>query len=201
MPRHTIGTPCASALSGRAWRALEAALQAEKEDPQSLIVLVNAAGFLIGAGRTGEAEERLVKAARIDPTNPVVWGHQAYFAAVKKDYGLAVELERKVAASRPEDVGAKADLAYMLSLKGEMEEVRGILEEIKALADSVWEKPALLAYVYYALGDMDKTFENANHAVRRKCLSFSSIRYDPFFQKMRDDPRWGSLLAAAGLPA
>jgi hypothetical protein len=37
-------------------------------------------------------------------------------------------------------------------------------------------------------------------AVHNKSLSFKGIRTDPSLQKMLDDPRFGELLAAAGLP-
>ncbi len=186
---------------GKLREALDEALQAERQDPRSLIVLLNAVGFLLADGRAKEAEERLARAIEIDPDNPVVWGHQAYFAAYRRDLDTAVELERKVVASRPGDAGVKADLAFFLALKGEMDEARSILEEIKALPESVWDKPAILAYVYYGLGDLDRAFDQARLAVHRKCMGFSGIRGDPLMKKLRDDPRWGELLAAAGLPS
>jgi adenylate cyclase len=190
---------CLSAL-GKAQEALEEALQAEKEDPRSLVVLLNAAGFLVGAGRIEEAEKRLAKAVEIDRDNPVVWGHQAYFAALRKDFDRAIEWEKKVAEAQPDDPGGKAELGFMYGLAGRQAEARRILEELKALPDTVWEKPGLIAYVSCALGDFDQAFAQAKLAVHRKAFSFSGIRQDPFMERIREDPRWGELLAAAGLP-
>jgi len=190
---------CLAAL-GKVQESVEEGLEAERQDPKSLVVLLNAVGLLLTSGREREAEERLAKAVEIDPDNPLVWGTEAHLAGVNKNYDRAVGLQRRVVSAHPDDMGAKSDLAFWLALEGDTEEARGILEEVKALPDEMWERPALLAYLYYGLGDLDGAFDHARQAVHRKCLSFSELRTDPFMKKLRDDPRWGELLAEAGLP-
>jgi adenylate cyclase len=190
---------CLASL-GKLQESVEEALQAERQDPRSLVVILNAAGFLLGVGRRDEAEEHIAKAMEIDPNNPLVWGHEAYLSALRKDFDKAIESERQVVEAQPGDPGVKANLAFIYSLAGHEAEARAILEELKALPDGAWEKPGLLAYVYYGLGDLDQAFEQARLAVHNKSLSFKGIRTDPSLQKMLDDPRFGELLAAAGLP-
>ena len=51
-----------------------------------------------------------------------------------------------------------------------------------------------VAYVYHALGDMDRYFENINKALEEHVLPFVSVVYSPLLAKARQDPRYGELM-------
>jgi adenylate cyclase len=51
-----------------------------------------------------------------------------------------------------------------------------------------------VAYVYYALGDMDRYFENLNRAMDEHTLISSIMLHSPLLAKAREDSRYGELL-------
>jgi adenylate cyclase len=189
---------CLTSL-GRVSEAAEEALQAEREDPLSLVAILNAAALLGLTGRKAEAEERLSKAAEIDPDNPLVWSQRAYYLALGGDYGRSIELMKNVIQASPLEPSHKAALAFIYAKSGDLTKAREILEEVNALPDDLWGKAALLSMIYFALNELDEAFRWAKVAVEQKSISIGTLRTEPLMQPCRDDPRFAELLKAAGL--
>lgn len=51
-----------------------------------------------------------------------------------------------------------------------------------------------LAYVYHALGDMDRYFENLNRALEEHVLTPHFVMYSPLLARSREDPRYEALV-------
>jgi len=52
-----------------------------------------------------------------------------------------------------------------------------------------------VAYVYMALGDTDKYFENLSKALEEHALAVLAVMYSPLLAKAREDPRYVELVA------
>ncbi len=61
-----------------------------------------------------------------------------------------------------------------------------------------------VAFVYHALGDMDRYFENMNRAVEEHTLPATDVMYSPLLARSRTDPRYQELLrrlrSLSGMP-
>lgn len=51
-----------------------------------------------------------------------------------------------------------------------------------------------MAYVYHALGDMDRYFENLNRALETGVITPTVVMYSPLLAEAREDPRYGELI-------
>jgi hypothetical protein len=59
----------------------------------------------------------------------------------------------------------------------------------------------LLAQVYSSLGDTDQVFQSLEKGYQdRSGLMFQAMKWDPFLDPFRSDPRFKDLLRRMGLP-
>ncbi len=111
------------------------------------------------------------------------------------------DLEEAVAAmSRANEINGNAGysrvgLAYLYALSDRREEALGILAELKGGLVPYRE----IAYVYGALGDLDRAFEYLDRAFAEEPASLSYIMTDPTVDPIRDDPRYEALLEKLGV--
>ena len=54
-----------------------------------------------------------------------------------------------------------------------------------------------IAFVYYALGDLDSYFAYVDRATDQHTLRYAYVMYSPLFAEARKDPRYQSFLAKA----
>jgi adenylate cyclase len=73
----------------------------------------------------------------------------------------------------------------------------GALEAIKRIEEKWIGATTLndLAFVYYALGDLDSYFTYISRAADQHTIQFTNVMYNPLFASAREDPRYQELLA------
>ncbi len=151
----------------------------------------------VGPRRYDEAIQALRKALQLDPNF-----HEAIYslglAYVQK--GMLVEaiaqLRRAIDLSGrdPRDL---AGLGHAYALSGRRDEAWKILKEVKESSsrrDVLW-----VAEVYAALDEKDQAFEWLDKAYRDRDFTFEFLKYEPYWENLRSDPRFRDLLHRIGL--
>lgn len=82
---------------------------------------------------------------------------------------------------------------------GHADEVRAILSELLARADREYVPPAALAWIYVVLGEDDAAIHWMMRAFEERSNAIAYVDSDHAWEGLRDDPRFQSLRAAAGL--
>ena len=93
---------------------------------------------------------------------------------------------------------SRASLGYALARKGEHKRAREILRQLMD-ADRPDVDPAGVLYIQIALGDKNEAFASLERAIQRHSMILPSLKVNPVFDPLRDDPRFQSTLKRLGL--
>jgi tetratricopeptide (TPR) repeat protein len=92
-------------------------------------------------------------------------------------------------------------LGFGLGVVGKRRQARAILSQLTRLSRQSYVSAWLFAMVYLGLGDKDATFAWLDRAYEERCIELIGLHVGPLFAPLRDDPRFGRLLARVGLPS
>jgi serine/threonine-protein kinase len=93
----------------------------------------------------------------------------------------------------------QAALGRTFALSGKRDEAQRILDELHKRAGQRYESPFDLASLYLALGDRESGFKWLANAFRDRCFEVLSIKVDPRFDSLREDPSFAQLVKPLGL--
>jgi len=152
----------------------------------------------VGLRRYDEAIEALRKSLQLDPNF-----HEAIYslalAFVQKGMlGEAIAQLRRAIDLSGRDPRDLAGLGQAYALSGRRDEAWKILKEVKE--SSSRRNVLWVAEVYAALGDKDHAFEYLEKAYRDRDFTFEFLKYEPYWESLRSDPRFKDLLRRIGLP-
>ena len=86
------------------------------------------------------------------------------------------------------------------ALSGRKTEARKILEELKQQAKHTYISPGTMADLYALLGDQDQAFALLEKAYQERDNMVVLLKVDPYFDPLRSDPRFASLLRRVDFP-
>ncbi len=86
-----------------------------------------------------------------------------------------------------------------LGLAGKIAEARAVLGRLHAIAGQSYVPPTSFAWTYLGLGQIDEAFIWMDRAVDAPDRMMSPIKSYPFFDPLRNDPRFKSLLQKMNL--
>ena len=89
--------------------------------------------------------------------------------------------------------------AHTYALAGREEEARRTLDELKGLAELRYVAPSYFARVHLGLGEDEAALEWLEAAYENRSLPVATIKSDPDMDRLREDQRFTTLLAKAGL--
>jgi tetratricopeptide (TPR) repeat protein len=92
-------------------------------------------------------------------------------------------------------------LGLFLGVCGRTDEARGALSRLEVMSRATYVPPASLAWVYLGLRDLDRAFEWLDRAVEARDQLMMPIKSYAFFDPIRADPRFHSLLRKMRLQA
>jgi tetratricopeptide (TPR) repeat protein len=84
--------------------------------------------------------------------------------------------------------------ATTLAYAGKRAEAKKVLEEISRRALSDYISPVSIAYIYTALGEKDRAFENLDRAIFDRDPNILGLKTNPLFDGLRSDARYRALL-------
>ena len=93
---------------------------------------------------------------------------------------------------------ALATLGYDLAVAGKRKEAEAVLAEMVEASATRYASPALMAWIYVAMGETDRALAALERALdeRDGRLVFAGV--EPALDPLRSDPRFNDLLRRAG---
>ena len=183
---------------GRFGEAMAELTRAQSLDPLSSIIDSDAAGYFFYAGRYDEALAEVRKALELDPN----------FAPSHRQLGGILEqkgmYEEAIAAfERASELSGGATysltgLAHSYALAGRREDSLRLLLDADEIAKTKYVSPYSIAAVHVALGDFDRAFEWLDRAVEQRDRALIWIKVAPRFDRVRNDPRFRTILRTVG---
>jgi len=85
-------------------------------------------------------------------------------------------------------------LGLLAGAAGRADEARGELARLEATARTRYVSPSMFAWTYLGLRDVDRAFEWLDRAVDARDQFMMPIKSYVFFDPIRNDPRFHSLL-------
>ncbi|MDA2935190.1 tetratricopeptide repeat protein, partial [Acidobacteria bacterium AH-259-D05] len=183
---------------GRHDEALAEFKRAQELDPLSLIINAGLGEKLRMAGRYDEAIEQARETLELEPN--FVPAHQFLGLALthKSLYEEAIaELEKAVSLSgeSPLYLGF---LGYVYGVAGRKGEAERVLDQLQERSKQSYVSASSIAFIHMGLGRKDEAFdwlERSNQAQE----SLLTLKVDPIFDPLRDDPRFHDLLLRMNL--
>jgi serine/threonine-protein kinase len=194
---HLYGIGCLS-IMGRHNEAIAELNRALELDPLSLSINRSLGDALYHARQYDEAIVQYQKTLEMDPSFfPTHFSlGRAFEQKGMYDEALA-EYEALISLSR-DSLGIAA-LGVIHAVMDKRDEAMKIIDELAALSKRGYVSPHLTAQVYAALGDKDQAFEWLEEAYREHSGGLVSLKVDPIWDTISDDPRFVLLLKKVGL--
>jgi tetratricopeptide (TPR) repeat protein len=145
--------------------------------------------FYFYMGREGDALRHWDKTTRLAPAGAYRAMTEYYLS--KGDVEKAKELFSKAERIEPEVHWVKWMRGFMAAQAGDVEAARTAIREIEAKWKGAVNE---IAFVYYALGDLDSYFTYIDRATDQHIVRYLYVMYCPLFAKARDDPRYQRFL-------
>jgi TolB-like protein/DNA-binding winged helix-turn-helix (wHTH) protein/Tfp pilus assembly protein PilF len=111
----------------------------------------------------------------------------------------AISLLDQVTSMTNRSPGSTEWLAVAYVRAGRRTEALHLIDELKRRHKTTYLSPAGFVFPYLALGDYDQAFAWLERAYREQANTLMYLRVDPFFDPVRNDPRFKDLLRRVGL--
>ena len=183
------------ACQGRFDESLEQHWRARGLDPLSLMIRSTMANTLIWMGQYDQAESELGKVLEMDPGYEPAreYLHQARLRRSLLGGNLEGALEESRKAGDPLGMG----IAF--ARMGNRAEALTIAEQYAAASESDPNDAYTAAILLFALGENDRGFEFLDKACDFRSRKVVSLKTSPYFETVRQDPRFLALLKRVGL--
>jgi tetratricopeptide (TPR) repeat protein len=154
-------------------------------------------------GNFAKAEAYGLETLKKDPENFVLYFNLGRPLAQEGRYEEALTMLEKGRSKPDGDWGGMlAEIAYIRARQGRTNESQQIIEELRNRETQLKQfvDPYLYACIYAGLGDADRAFEYLTAALNKKSAWLPSIVVEPKFNHLRNDRRYGEILARMKLP-
>ena len=168
-------------------RALEAAFRLDPLVPRVVGRLGRA---YFNTGRESDALRHWERTVQLAPAD--THRNMTEYYLLKGDFGKAKEYYSKAAILEPTSRWVLWMKGFLAARTGDKNGALAAIKEIEAK----WLGATNLndiAFVYYALGDLDSYFAYVDRATDQHTLRYIYVMYSPLFAKAREDPRYQAL--------
>ena len=182
---------------GRHRQSVQEALIAEEVDPLSPQIAFGVSRALFLAREYSRAAVQTSAALELYPDYGPLWAQLCRINAVLSEFGEAEEAcmqEKEVSG-----LGRTLSMALMYAVQGDRESAEGEMDGVAALQGGEELQPVIVAMIQGELGDMDEAFASLQQAFDGDYPYLEYLPSNPFFDPLREDPRFGALLARLGL--
>jgi TolB-like protein/Flp pilus assembly protein TadD len=186
------------AVRGRYPEAIAEIKQAQKVDPLSLVINMNAGWVFYFARQYDEAVGQCRKTLELDPN--FAPGHwmlgQAYRQKGMHEEAIA-EFQKAVALFEGDPIQL-AVLGHGYAVAGKRSEAQKIIKELTELSKQRYFPPYFIALIYVGLDDKDQAFELLEKAFAERSANLTVLQAEPMFDPVRSDARFQDLLRRVG---
>jgi len=184
---------------GRLDEALLALKKALELDPLSLLMHSDLGSCLRLARRYNEAHEQLQKTIEMDPNfgqahfyMGVLYNNKGMYKEAIAEFQKAIELTGGLS-------WAFGNLGYAYAMLGQKDEAEKILHALEERSKEEYIRSTTLVGLYYALRDINRSFECLEKALEERDPLMPLIKVLPELDFVRPDPRFKALLEKMNL--
>jgi TolB-like protein/Flp pilus assembly protein TadD len=156
-------------------------------------------GTLFLTGRFDEVIAQAGAVLRNEPTSLVAHSALGMALAERGDLARAISILRRTLELQPENPIALAVLGGVYAKAGLTADFQRILQELGTRAQKEYVPPILFAGLYAAIGERDSAFAWLDRAVEERSAFIADLPVHPWWDPLREDPRFRALLVRVGL--
>ena len=171
---------------------------AQELDPLSLIISVDIGQLLGGARRYEEAAAQLQSTLQMDPNFLLAHLELASIFIYQQKHAEAADHVRKALELAPGSLWAQGLLGVTYALSGQRDKARNTLASIQH-SPNAKEAALYVAIIATSLGDKNTAFQWLQIARDERSGSLILMKISPYWDPLRSDPRFVSLLHDVGL--
>jgi eukaryotic-like serine/threonine-protein kinase len=188
------------AAMGQHDQAIAEGKRAQELDPLSLITSAALARPFYNARRYDDAIAQSKKTFEIDPRyhRAFYWLGLAYEQKSMFDQAVAAFHQAIIYSDSVPLYVAAAGHAYAAA--GRRPQALKVLQRLEALSSKSYVSAFDIALIHLGLGDMDRAVEWLERAYQERSDGLVFLNVDPRLDRLRLDPRFGSLVRRVGLP-
>jgi DNA-binding winged helix-turn-helix (wHTH) protein/TolB-like protein/Flp pilus assembly protein TadD len=179
---------------GRLEEAVAEARRAQELDPASPLTNGIVGTTFYRARQYDRAAEQLEKTLDMDPDFASTHLHLGMTYVQTKRYEKALSHFRRLRTLWGSNPQMVAVLGYGCAVAGEKSRAQEILEELSDLSKRQYVSPLAIALVYTGLDEKDQAFSWIEKAYEDRVFWLGYLKVEPFFDPLRSDPRFTSLL-------
>jgi adenylate cyclase len=179
-------------LKGNTERAIEEAEACYRLDPMSPSYIGLLGSYYFYLGRESDALRFWEKTLQLAPAR--TYRNMTEYHIQKGDFDKARETFSVAEKLEPTHRWVLWMKGFVAARTGDTD---GALGAIKRIEEKWIGATTLndLAFVHYALGDLDSYFTYVNRATDQHTIQFTQVMYNPLFSKAREDARYQAVLA------
>jgi TolB-like protein/Tfp pilus assembly protein PilF len=200
---------CTFALDYFAWywiargdgeKAIECLREAVRLEPRNNLYNVDLAFVYQHARHFDAAEQQARRCLEIDRRSAMApWAMALVRAHRDKDYTEALHFARVFLERDPQRPDAYAMLGWVLGMSGDPAAGRRVLADLDRLANDVYVRGEVRAWLCTGIGDHDAAFRHLEQICEERGPGIVYLKLDPLFDRLRDDPRYAALLRRIGV--
>jgi serine/threonine-protein kinase len=196
--RHWYAMSCLVPM-GRLDEALEQILLAQLLDPVSSIIARDVAVTQYYRGEFDLALEHCDHTIELNPHFAPAYLTLGLVQEQRRDLDEAVAAFRRAMDLEPNSLRMQSALARTLALAGKREPAIETLQRLEQLAASRYVSPVEFMTAAFAAGDLESGFRWLTKACDERCFEMLTLKADPRFGGLRDDPRFNAITSRVGL--
>jgi TolB-like protein/Flp pilus assembly protein TadD len=186
--------------SGRVPEAIAEMDRGLDSEPLDINMVATKAWWMAAIGQRDQAFALAKNGLDLDPNHPVarnVLAQIYIFRGQSAEALTFIEQNRQPPANRQWELQG---LGVAYAKLGRREDAAKVIDEFKALSKTQYVMSYYVAAIYASLGDRENAFAELAKAVDARDWRLMWLKSDPFFDSIRDDPRYAGLLKRMGLP-
>ena len=156
-------------------------------------------GYFV-AGQNDKALEQAKKTYDLDPVHPIGrWMLSQAYTNVGM-YPEAISLTEQWLQTDPTNQFALRDAGIAYAKAGRRDKAEEMITRFREIGKTQYIPTCRIASIYGTLGDRDKAFEELRKAFEVRDWELYRLNADPYWNSIRDDPRFREMLKRLNLP-
>ncbi|MBK9164798.1 MAG: hypothetical protein IPM21_13000 [Acidobacteria bacterium] len=185
---------------GRFSEAIVELKRALELEPLSAVYVSHLASAYMYDGQMDKALEQTAVANYLAPGHPTVVYHSCVVYNKAGMYDKAIELAEQGLNKDPENQDSLVNAGYAYAKSGQRRKAEEVIQRLRAISESRWVPRSYFAQIYGALGEKDRAIIELEKAFEDRDVDVTKMNVHPYFEDIRDDPRFAAIAKRVGLP-